>query len=347
MLEEHKPDVLCVCESKLDSAISDSAVLPPSCGYEIINSKDHRLGAGGVLIAVKNTFVASPVMDFDTDCEVTWSRIKLANNKPLFIGSFYRTLSIDDPVVFNKVHESVSRLTCRGASLPNIILNGDFNIPDINWENSSISSNPNYSTILNNAMLDFVNTNYLTQMTDKPIRNDNVLDLTLITNPDLISDLEIQPGMIDHCAVTYNVNLAVKRQRKPDRYVYQYRKGDLEGVKRDLGEFKEKFLSNDPLGRPVDDNSNLCKDALSSSIKRNIPQKKIPSRWNLPWMTPEIKRLHVCRKKKRAWDAGRHNRNSHYWKRYLKLSKLVKDSIQESHRTYVDNILNVSINDNP
>ena len=83
MLEEHKPDVLCVCESKLDSAISDSAVLPPpppppSCGYEIINRKDHRLGAGGVLIAVKNTFVASPVMDLDTDCEVTWSRIELA-----------------------------------------------------------------------------------------------------------------------------------------------------------------------------------------------------------------------------------------------------------------------------
>ena len=32
---------------------------------------------------------------------------------------------------------------------------------------------------------------------------------------------------------------------------------------------------------------------------------------------------------------------------YLKLSKLVKDAIQESHRTYVDNILNVSINEDP
>ena len=80
------------------------------------------------------------------------------------------------------------------------------------------------------------------------IVEDSVLDLTLTTNPDLISDLEIQPGMSDHCAVTYTVNLAVKRQKKPDRYVYQYRKGDLEGVKRDLGEFKEMFLSNGRLG---------------------------------------------------------------------------------------------------
>ena len=193
-------------------------------------------------------------------------------------------------------------------------------------------------------MLDFVNANYLTQMTDKPIRNDNVLDLTLSTNPDLISDLEIQPGMIDHCAVTYNVNLAVKRQKKPDRYVYQYRKGDLEGVKRDLGEFKEKFLSNDPLGRPVDDNWNLCKDALSSSIKRNI-QVSEEDPLQMESSLDDTRNQEAMSQD--AWDAGRHNRNSHYWKRYLKLRKLVTDSIQESHRSYVDNILNVSINDNP
>ena len=53
ILEEHKPDVLCVCESKLDSTISDSAVLPENSGYDVVSRKDNRLGAGGVLIAVK------------------------------------------------------------------------------------------------------------------------------------------------------------------------------------------------------------------------------------------------------------------------------------------------------
>ena len=142
MLEEHKPDVLCVCESKLDPHISDSAVLPQNSVYEVVSRKDNGLGAGGVLIAVKNTFVASPVTDLDTDCEITWSRIELANNKPLFIGSFYRSSSSDDPEVINKLHESVSKLTCKDASLPNIILNGDFNTPDINWDKSSIRPNP-------------------------------------------------------------------------------------------------------------------------------------------------------------------------------------------------------------
>ena len=59
-------------------------------------------------------------------------------------------------------------------------------------------------------------------------------------------------------------------------------------MKRDLGAFKDDFLSKEPLKRLVNDNWNLLKDAHVSSIKKNIPQKKITSRWNLPWMTPEI-----------------------------------------------------------
>ena len=157
--------------------------------------------------------------DLDTDCEITCSLIELANNKPLFIGSFYRSPSSDDQEEINKQHESISKITCKNASLPNIILNGGFNTPDINWENSSIHSKPYYYMGLNNSMVDFVNAISLSQT-----RNDNILDLTMTTNPDLITDLETHPGISDHCAVTYNVNLTVKRRKKPDRYVYQYGK---------------------------------------------------------------------------------------------------------------------------
>jgi exonuclease III len=70
LLKEHNPDILCVCESKLDNTISDSAIFPSDSGYEIINRKDNKFGAGGVLIAVKNTILASPVNDLDTGCEI-------------------------------------------------------------------------------------------------------------------------------------------------------------------------------------------------------------------------------------------------------------------------------------
>ena len=95
----------------------------------------------------------------------------------------------------------------------------------------------------------------------------------------------------------------------------------------------------------VDDNWNHFKTALKQSMDRHIPQKKITSRWNLPWITVDIKGL--WRRKKRAWDAGKHNLNSHAWKRYLKLDQQVKVSLQRAHRDYIDNILNVNFTENP
>lgn len=53
LLKEHNPDIFYVCESKLDNIISDCAIFPSDSGYEIINRKDNKFGAGGVLIAGK------------------------------------------------------------------------------------------------------------------------------------------------------------------------------------------------------------------------------------------------------------------------------------------------------
>jgi hypothetical protein len=223
-----------------------TAILPKNSGYEIVNRKDNKLGAGGVLITLRSDLIATPLKELDASCEVVW--IKFNKSKPLYIGSFYRTPSKDDPDVINKLHESILKLTCKHTVLPNIILTGDVNVPDIIWDNMSIRNNPNYSLQLNNTMIDFVNANYLSQLTDQPTRNDNILDLTLTTNPDIISGMEILPGMSDHCTVLFDtnpdiisgmeilpgmsdhctvlfdVNVTAKRQRKPDRYVYQYKK---------------------------------------------------------------------------------------------------------------------------
>jgi hypothetical protein len=81
-----------------------------------------------------------------TGCEIVWARIEIANKKPLYIGSFYRTPSKDDPEIINQLHESVSKLTCKKDDvLPNIIINGDINTPDIIWEDLTVNNNPNYS----------------------------------------------------------------------------------------------------------------------------------------------------------------------------------------------------------
>ncbi|KAL3867447.1 hypothetical protein ACJMK2_044649, partial [Sinanodonta woodiana] len=195
ILKNHNPDILTVCETKLDNTISDSAVLPQDSGYEIVVRKDNKQGAGGVLIAVRNTLIASPVNDINTNCEIAWIRVEVKGRKPLYIASFYISPSNDDPEVINKLHESVAKLTCRNDNaLENIIINGYFNTPDIIWDVMTVRSNPNYPLKLNNTMIDFVNANFLTQLVDKPTRFNNMLDLVLtrthILCPTLISTQE-------------------------------------------------------------------------------------------------------------------------------------------------------------
>ena len=123
-----------------------------------------------------------------------------------------------------------------------------------------------------------------------------------------------------------------KRQRKPDRYVYQYKKdkenqtdlstntkktkktrpiclpiGDIGGVKDDMKEYSDQFLKSNPQNNTVEENWANFKVTLIEAMKKHIPQKKISSRWNLPWITTEIKKL--IRKKRRAYNAGKKKKN--------------------------------------
>ena len=70
LLNDHDLEVLCLCDTNIDPSISNSAIFPPDSVYSVVNRKDHKLGLGGVLIAVKDTIVASPVTDLDSECEI-------------------------------------------------------------------------------------------------------------------------------------------------------------------------------------------------------------------------------------------------------------------------------------
>ena len=62
------------------------------------------------------------------------------------------------------------------------------------------------------------------------------------------------------------------------------------------------FESENQREKSIDENWTLFKKTLLKSMEKNIPTKKITSRWNLPWITPDIRRL--CQQRKRASDSG-------------------------------------------
>jgi len=128
LLDEHTPDVVCGCQSKLGPAINTQEVFPTD-QYKVFR-KDPKGKGEGVSVATNISLVATPEVELNSDCDLIWARIQIWREQPLYIGSFYRQPTHDDQNPLQALDSSLFKLTNR-QSLPNIILAGNFNLPDI------------------------------------------------------------------------------------------------------------------------------------------------------------------------------------------------------------------------
>ena len=97
-----------------------------------------------------------------------WAKLQVDNKKVVYICSFYRPPNCDtDPILHLK--ESILRIiNIHGPS--NIILGGDFNFPDISWDDGIgyINTNPAYSREVNVLFCDLLNDFGMEQLVDEP-----------------------------------------------------------------------------------------------------------------------------------------------------------------------------------
>ena len=70
LIEEHRPEVVCVTETHLDSTIPTYEIFPD---YFNVYWKDRNLDGGGVAIAVKNNLESLPCLNIDSEAEIVWS----------------------------------------------------------------------------------------------------------------------------------------------------------------------------------------------------------------------------------------------------------------------------------
>ena len=62
----------------------------------------------------------------------------------------------------------------------------------------------------------------LTQVVRDPTRENNILDIMLVTSPDRCVDIQVNPGISDHDAVclTYEGRVKIKIRRNPEQCSY-------------------------------------------------------------------------------------------------------------------------------
>ncbi|CAG2244297.1 unnamed protein product [Mytilus edulis] len=345
IIETHEPHIVHLQETHLDKTISTAEILDPE-QYEIvrkdrITEKGHE--GGGIINAVRKNIVCNGEDTLDTNCEIGWTKIQLKGCKALYTGCYYRKPD-NDPTPLQNLNTSISRLT-HNNTLPNIILTGDFNLPDIDWDEEdsnggyTIKSSHNYSNEINKLALDIVEEHCLQQCVTEPTREKNILDLVLTTNENLVQKMSITDGMSDHQMIITTVNARPKVIKNKPRKVYQYKKGNMEKVQEYLNSkyenFKEKITEMN-----IEEYWTLFKTHLFQAMDLHIPSKNLTSRFNLPWVNQHIKKM--IRKKERLYKVAKKYQTKEHWDKFKQYRKAVKTELDISHKKYIFDMLEVS-----
>ena len=124
--------------------------------------------------------------------------------------AFYRPPN-NDPKPLEDLQVALQEL-----STNELILLGDFNLPEIHWLNNRVLQQSDIYTL----MMDIVHDNFLTQLINEPTRDSNILDLVLTTSPDLVNYLFIGEPFSDHNSISFLLSGTPYVQRKSQKLLY-------------------------------------------------------------------------------------------------------------------------------
>ena len=194
----HKPLIIGITETWARCGLPDSLFAPSE--YVLFRS-DRSVGmGGGVLLLVHCALrpVSPPTTSsFSSDkCNVISCAVSL-NIGNIMIACVYRSPSSTSSSDID-LSAFVNHLCALDYKYK--VIMGDFNMPNIDWESDSVTLSPN-------PIVDCFDDNFLTQIVKKPTRGRNILDLVLVNDVSLISDVEVAESFLgsDHATVWFKI----------------------------------------------------------------------------------------------------------------------------------------------
>ena len=171
---------------------------------------------------------------------------------------------------------------------------GDFNLPDITWEEESVIPYETNSAV-SNQLLTIVKDMYLDQVVTEPTRiietSSNTLDLFFTSYQTLVNKLEVIPEVSDHDAVFIESSLRPMRVKTPPRKVFQYRKANHDAMKQEL-RFSQTEFQESAKTKDVEHLWMTFKNKVHSLMESHIPSKILRgNRVQKPWVSRQVKTL--------------------------------------------------------
>ena len=187
-----------------------------------------------------------------------------------------------------------------------------------------------------------LNDHFLSQLNDTPTRGNNILDLVITNAPDHISLQDIlSPGesalLTDHHPISFDFTAFLKAPRKFVRNVYDYAKGDFEGLCGAL-RARSSYSTISDSGEDIDTDWERWKKIFVTAVSNFIPHKKHKGRNPLPWIDGNI--LHRIKKKESIRRKRKKDPSGSLQRKYKFMRFEVKKLLRESREKFFQSVNN-------
>lgn len=335
VLDYVKPDIVCGTESWLrgispgkppsQDHIKSSEVFPDYFG---VYRNDRSTLGGGVFTLVHKSITSTEQPELVTSCEIEWVKIRLQNTKDLFIGTFYMPERRNQDL--QELQKSLNQLTGNNKTARNIILAGDFNCPDVNWDNNVVSLGAQDRAV-QQTLVDITAGEMLSQVQARPTRGQNVLDLVFTSNPTLLKSSHTIPGISDHDIVVTDFDTKPHITPPQARRRYKFHRADWAKVKKALVAASETISTMYNKGDDVTALWEFFKSSLQATVNQYIPSSVSRKRTSLPWINAPLRRM--LRRKQRLF---RRAKQTNDWTSYRNFQKICRCAMRRAEWNFIN-----------
>ena len=189
-----------------------------------------RKGGGGVMLYIHESLISMPCLELEhNDFEDSvWSIIKLDTGARLLVGTVYRSPTSND--INNENLLKTLAKACNMKDIDYVTLMGDFNLPDIDFENYMVAGGENS---LQAKFFDLTQDFFLCQKVFQPTRivagqQPSKLDYILVTDSSMVEEMEyLAPlGSSDHVGILWKLKYGCKEITKSRNTKRAYWRGN-------------------------------------------------------------------------------------------------------------------------
>jgi hypothetical protein len=327
LLHYVKPDIVFGTETWIPPNSTDASVLPDTyTNYR----RDRGSIGGGIFILVHKSLTSIEIPEFDGNCEMKWVKLQLKRNRDLILGCFYMPQRCEKDL--KELEKILDKITGSKRD-KDVLLSGDFNCPNINWQNDTVDTNAPQKEI-QEKLIEITAKSHLTQIHDQSTRETNTLDLIFASNPSLKKFSLSIPGCSDHDAVVADFDAKPLKSRAKPKKCQLFSKANWDKISEDLKPLGNEIGAMKRDGADTNSMWEAFKSAIKNAVSKHVPTILRRNSHDLPWLTRDLQKL--IKRKNRLHRRAKKTKN---WSNYRFCQKECRRRLRKAEQDYVNSML--------